>query len=185
MQKYLKGATMSTMTEEKATEDQGLTTEFTPAADCRFYRNERGFLGLELRGEDNKRVQLSRALPFSDPGRYICVADMEGKEVAVLESLEDFTAEQRDLLGAELGIRYFYPIVTQVKSIKEKMGSYYLDLAIGEYKKTIAVKDISKNLKQLGDGKIVLTDVDGNRFMIPDVYQIQKKSLQMLEPYLY
>jgi hypothetical protein len=166
-------------------EKEGLTTAFTPAADCRFYRNERGFLGLELGGADHKRVQLSRALPFSDPGRYLCVADMEGKEVAVLESLEDFGEEQRALLEAELGIRYFYPVVTQVKSIKEKMGSYYLDLAIGEYKKTIAVKDISKNLKQLGGGKIILTDVDGNRFLIPDVYQIQKKSLQMLEPYLY
>jgi len=167
------------------TDEQGLITEFTPAADCRFYRNERGFLGLELGGEDHKRVQLSRALPFSDPERYICVADMEGKEIAVLEGLEDFDEEARALLEAELEIRYFYPIVTQVKSIKEKMGSYYLDLAIGEYKKTIAVKDISKNLKQLGNGRIILTDVDGNRFMIPDVYQIHKKSLQMLEPYLY
>ncbi|MCL1951293.1 MAG: DUF1854 domain-containing protein [Oscillospiraceae bacterium] len=176
---------MSTVTEEKVAEKEGLTTAFTPAADCRFYRNERGFLGLALGGTDYKRVQLSRALPFSDPGRYLCVADMEGKEVAVLESLEDFEDEQRALLEAELGIRYFYPVVTQVKSIKEKMGSYYLDLAIGEYKKTIAVKDISKNLKQLGNGKIILTDVDGNRFLIPDVYQIQKKSLQMLEPYLY
>ena len=178
---------MSTKTEEKAliTEEQGLTTEFTPAADCRFYRNANGFLGLALRGEDHKRVQLSRALPFSAPEQYICVADMEGKEIAVLESLDEFEADQKELLEAELGIRYFYPIVTQVKSIKEKMGSYYLDLAIGEYKKTIAVKDISKNLKQLGGGKIVLTDVDGNRFMIPDVYQIQKKSLQMMEPYLY
>ena len=178
---------MSTLTEENApiAEKQELTTEFTPAADCRFHRNANGFLGLELRGEYHKRVQLSRALPFSAPEQYICVADMEGKEIAVLESLDDFEAGQKELLEAELGIRYFYPIVTQVKSIKEKMGSYYLDLAIGEYKKTIAVKDISKNLKQLGGGKIVLTDVDGNRFMIPDVYQIQKKSLQMMEPYLY
>ena len=168
-----------------STEAQGLTTEFTPAADCRFYRNANGFLGLELNGTNHKRVQVSRALPFSAPENYICVADMEGKEVAVLESLEDFDGEAREILEAELGIRYFYPIVTQVKSIKEKMGSYYLDLAIGDYKKTIAVKDISKNLKQLGDGKIVLTDVDGNRFMIPNVYQIHKKSLQMLEPYLY
>jgi len=170
------------ITQEK---EQGLTAAFTPAADCRFYRNDRGFLGLELKDTDHKRVQLSRALPFSDPEQYICVADMEGKEIAVLESLAEFDGAQRELLEAELDIRYFYPIVTQVKSIKEKMGSYYLDLAIGAYKKTIAIKDISKNLKQLGGGRIVLTDVDGNRFMIPDVYQIQKKSLQALEPYLY
>lgn len=165
--------------------EQGLMTRFTPAQQCRFYTNANGFLGLELDGKDYKRVQLSRALPFTAPEQYICVADMDGSEVAVLESLDDFQPEARALLEAELDIRYFYPLVTQVHSVKEKMGSYYLELSIGEHKKTIAVKDISKNLKQLDEGRIVLTDVDGNRFMIPNIYQINKKSLQMLEPYLY
>jgi hypothetical protein len=176
---------MGTQTAEK--EEQGLTTEFTPAAGCRFYRNPNGFLGLELRGEDYKRVQLSRALPFTAPEKYICVADMEGKEIAVLESLDDFGAEQRELLEAELGIRYFYPEVTQVKAVKEKMGAYYFSLLVGveNHRKTIAAKHIRKTRTPLGGGKILLTDVDGNRFLIPDVYKIQKKSLRMLEPYLY
>lgn len=162
-----------------------LTTEFTPVQDCHFYRNANGFLGLKLGDADYKRVQLSRALPFTAPDQYICVADMEGNEIAVLEQLDQFDSESRDLLDAELGIRYFHPVVTQVKSVKEKMGSYYLDIAIGDYKKTVTIKDITKNLKQLGGGKIVLTDVDGNRFLIPDIYKIHKKSLQQLEPYLY
>ena len=174
------------MTDEQTkAAEQTLLTEFTPAGECRFYRNANGFLGLELRGEDHKRVQLSRALPFTAPAMYVCVADMDNKEVAVLEDLGDFGEETLALLEEELGIRYFYPEVTQVKSVKEKMGSFYFDLMIGEYEKTIAVKDISKNLKQLGDGKIILTDVDGNRFLIPDVYGIHKKSLRMVEPYLY
>ncbi len=162
-----------------------LRTDFSKAEDCVFYRNANGFLGMKTGETDHKRVQLRRALPFSAPDQYICVADMENKELAVLESLDGFDAETRALLEAELGIRYFYPIVTQVKSIKEKMGSYYLDLSIGEYRKTIAVKDIGKNLKQLGNGKLVITDVDGNRYLFLNIYKIQKKSLQMLEPYLY
>jgi len=159
--------------------------EFTPPEKCRFYRNERGFLGLELEGEDHRRVQLSRALPFTAPERYICVMDMDNKEIAVLESLEALDAPMQELLREELGMRYFYPEVTQVKSVKEKMGSYYIELCIGSHEKTIAVKDISKNLKQLDGGRLIVTDVDGNRFSIPDVYAIHKKSLRMLEPYLY
>jgi len=166
-------------------EEQTMTAEFTPPEDCRFYRNANGFLGLELRGENHKRVQLSRALPFTAPGMYLCVADMEGKEIAVLEDLAAFDDASRELLEGELGVRYFYPQVTQVKSVKEKMGAYYFSLRVGDHEKTIAVKDISKNLKQLGGGRIILTDVDGNRFLIPDVYTVQKKSLRMLEPYLY
>ena len=180
-------SSVTSVTDVTVTPEQALTAEFTLPQDCRFYRNERGFLGLELKGEDYKRVQLSRALPFTAPGMYLCVADMEGKEIAVLEDLADFDGETQALLQAELGIRYFYPEVTQIKSVKEKMGAYYFSLLVGSenYEKTIAVKDISKNLKQLGEGRIILTDVDGNRFLIPDVYAIQKKSLRMLEPYLY
>jgi len=159
--------------------------EFIEPGACRFYRNEHGFLGLELGGEDYRRVQLSRALPFTAPERYICVADMDNKEIAVLESLDSLDEAAQTLLREELGIRYFYPEVTQVKSVKEKMGSYYMELCIGSHEKTIAVKDISKNIKQLEGGRLIVTDVDGNRFAIPDVYAIQKKSLRMLEPYLY
>ena len=165
--------------------NERMTTAFTPPADCQFYRNARGFLCLILRGEDLKRVQLSRALPFAAPAQYLCVADMEDKEVALLEGLGLFDEDARALLEAELGVRYFYPEVTAIASVKEKSGAYYFDLTAGGRKSTVTVKDISKNLKQLGEGRLVITDVDGNRFLVPDVYKIQKKSLRMLEPYLY
>ena len=165
---------------------EDLIMGFTPPQACYFYRNERGFLALRINEEDYyKRVQLSRALPFTAPEQYICVTDMDDKEIAVLESLDLMDEATQALLREELGIRYFYPEVTQVKSIKEKMGSYYIELCIGTHEKTIAVKDISKNLKQLGGGRLIVTDVDGNRFAIPNVYEIHKKSLRMLEPYLY
>ena len=164
---------------------EDLLMEFTPPQACRFYRNGRGFLAMRLNNEEHHRVQLSRALPFTAPEQYICVSDMDDKEIAVLESLEALDEATQELLREELGIRYFYPEVTQVKSIKEKMGSYYIELCIGTHEKTIAVKDISKNLKQLGSGRLIVTDVDGNRFAIPNVYEIHKKSLRMLEPYLY
>jgi hypothetical protein len=167
------------------TELDTLSTEFTSASDCRFYRNKNGFLCLELAGEDQGRVQLRRALPFAAPEEYISITDLECKEIAMLASLALFASKQRALLEDELDSHYFYPVVTQLKSIKEKMGSYYIDLRVGDYEKTIAVKDVSRSLRQLGGGRLIITDVDGNRFLIPDVYAVQRKSLRMLEPYLY
>jgi hypothetical protein len=159
--------------------------EFTDPGACRFYRNENGFLALELNGKNYRRVQLCRALPFTAPSQYLSVTDMDDKEIASLESLATLESAQQALLQAELDLRYFYPEVTQIKSIKEKMGSYYMELCVGAREKTVAVKDVSKNLKQLEGGELIVTDVDGNRFRIPNVYAIHKKSLRMLEPYLY
>ncbi|MDR3313744.1 MAG: DUF1854 domain-containing protein [Oscillospiraceae bacterium] len=168
-----------------ATEPEALRTEFTPPERCRFYRNPRGFLALELDGKDYKRVQLTRAMPVTAPAQYITVADMENKEIAVLEDIAALADDARALVEEELGVRYFCPKLSSIQSVKEKMGSYYFDVMIGDFAKSITVSDISKNLKQLEGGRILLLDVDGNRFEIPDVYAIPRKNLRMLEPYLY
>ena len=172
-------------TETKIKEPEALRLEFTPPERCRFYRNPRGFLAMELDGTDYKRVQLSRAMPITDPTKYVTVTDMDSKEIAVLEDLAALADDARALVEEELGVRYFCPKITQVKSIKEKLGSYYFEVLIGDFEKTVAVSDISKNLKQLEEVRILLTDVDGNRFEIPDVNAIPRKNLRMLEPYLY
>ena len=162
-----------------------LRTEFTPAEQLRFFRNPQGFLALELNGTTHARVQLNRALPLTAPTRYICVTDMDDKELAVIEDIDALSEENRALVGAELDLRYYYPVVTDVRDIKEKLGAYYLSVSIGDYEKNVAVKDISKNMRQLGGGALILTDVDGNRFHIPNVYEIRRKCLRVLEPYLY
>ena len=176
-------------------EQNTLQTEFTPPDQLRFYRNPQGFLALEKfpsgegcpegGGVNYPRVQLRRALPFTDPTRWVCVADMDDNELALIEDIQAMGDHQRDLVCSELDLRYYYPVVTEIKSIKEKMGTYYFEVSIGGHEKNAAVKDISKNLRMLGGGTVVLTDVDGNRFMIPDVYAVKKKILRRLEAYLY
>ena len=162
-----------------------LLMEFTPVDQLEFYRNAQGFLALRTKDEDHLRVQVRRALPFTEPGRYVCITDMDDNELALIEDIGQLSEGQRALVCEELDLRYYYPVVTEVKSIKEKMGTYYFAVSIGEHEKSAAVKDISKNLRQLGGGKIILTDVDGNRFLIPDVYAIKRNVLRRLEAYLY
>jgi len=163
-----------------------LSMTFTQPGDVRFFRNAQGFLSLELGGETHPRVQLRRALPLTDPTRFVCVADMDDNELAVLEDITQLDEEQADLVAAELDLRYYTPVITAVRGIKEKMGSYYIDLSIGEHKKNAAVKDITRNLRQLpGSNTIVLTDVDGNRYLIEDLRVVKPKALRLLEPYLY
>ncbi|MDR2525865.1 MAG: DUF1854 domain-containing protein [Oscillospiraceae bacterium] len=170
---------------EKQTELDALQADFTAPSRCRFYQNARGFLCLALDGEDKNRVQLTRALPISDPEKYIAVTDMESKELALLESLAALDDAQRALVAAELGMRYFCPKITLVKSLKEKMGSYYFDVSIDGIARAVTVHDIGKSMKQLEGGRILLQDVDGNRYEIPDVFALPGKTLRILEPYLY
>ena len=43
------------------------------------------------------------------------------------------------------------------------------------------VTDMGSNLFNLGNGKIILVDVHGNRYVIKDVYKLNDKALKILE----
>ena len=156
-----------------------------PPSEIEFYRNPQGFLAMKKGEEDFKRVKLSRVLPFAEPKKYITVSDMDGKELGIIRDLGELPEDQQALALDELSARYYCPEVTAIKSIKEKMGYFYFDVAFGDYKKIFAVKDISRSIKQIDDKCIVITDVDGSRYLIPDVWKIDTKSRRKIEPYLY
>lgn len=165
-------------------EPETLRTEFLDPAECEFFISPGGFLGATIRGETHKRVMLSRALPLSQPDEYVCVSDIEKKELGIIERLSDFSEEQRDMMFSELSMRYYCPAIDSIESIKEKMGQFYFDVTIGGKKKSFTVKDISKSIRMNGEG-IDITDIDANRYRIRDLGSIPAKSRRKLEPYIY
>ena len=143
-----------------------------------------GFLAAEIDGKEFKRVILTRTLPLSLPDEYICISDIEKNEVGIIEKIADFSPEQQKLINSELSQRYYCPVIDKIETIKEKMGNFYFDVIIGGVKKSFAVKDITKSIRQHGNA-IDVTDIDGNRYRIADFNSIEAKSRRKLEPYLY
>ncbi len=152
---------------------------------ARFYVLDNDFLGLEYDGCDKKRVSLHRALPVHSPGEYICVLDAEAKEIGIIRTISAYAEEQAELLNRELGLRYYTPVVSKIASSKEKMGYVYFDLLTSAGKKSIAVKDVSKSIRRLDDQRILILDVDGNRYMIQDCMALDRSSMKCIESYLF
>lgn len=161
-----------------------LKAEYVNPEKCIFSVNPSGFLAAEIDGKVYKRVILTRTLPLSLPNEYICISDIEKNEVGIIEKIADFSPEQQKLINSELSQRYYCPVIDKIESIKEKMGNFYFDVVIGGVKKSFAVKDITKSIRQHGDA-IDVTDIDGNRYRITDFDSIEAKSRRKLEPYLY
>ncbi len=161
-----------------------LKTEYVSPEDCVFFTGDGGFTGAEIRGEKHNRVILKRALPFGAPDDYICITDVENKELGIIEHVGAFSQEQQTLIKKELSLRYFIPVITEILSIKEKMGHFYFDATVQGVKKSFTVKDLSKNVRSHGEN-IDITDIDGNRYRITDFGSIAPRSRRKLEPYLY
>lgn len=161
-----------------------LSTQYVTPENCEFFTGEAGFLGAKINGSTYNRVILKRALPFKAPEDYICITDTEKTELGIIEHVSQFSETQQKLIDKELNLRYFCPVISDILSIKEKMGHFYFDVLIGKTKKSFTVRDISKNVRSHGTN-IDITDIDGNRFRITDFKSISSKSRRKLEPYIY
>lgn len=162
-----------------------LSLEFLNPKECRFFKNDNGFLMLSLNGEDKGRVKLARSYPFSKPTEYICVMDLEDKEIGILKDISELDTVSEELALNELATRYFCPTITEIKSIKEKMGHFYFETKIGDKEKNFTVKNITRNIRFAGEDTLLIFDMDGNRFIMPEFSKTDIKSKRLLEPYLY
>ncbi len=161
----------------------------TPS-DCEFYRTEGGLLGLRLKGQDLGRVALVRMFPLRNPDKFISVRrENRGRnnsrgEFGVIEDLAPFTGEQRALIDDELNRRYFVPEVTKVDKVKEEYGHTYWETQTTAGGRNFTVFDLNSNLLNLGNNRAMIIDVDGNRYIFPDVTKLGEKALRLLEIWL-
>ncbi|MCL2433483.1 MAG: DUF1854 domain-containing protein [Clostridia bacterium] len=170
------------------TVDLGLLV--TESAD--FYATPGGFLGLRHGGEDYPRVTLRRALPHGNPWEYICVADPENKEICIIKDVAALPGPQKELVQRELGMRYYCPVIVEVKSVRNRMGYVFLEVALDDVghsassaTRTISVRDVSRNVRLLSEDVLAINDVDGNRYLVPSLCALDGKSQRRLEPYLF
>lgn len=184
---------MSTQVEELQITPSPITDaidiEMIDLKNAEFYITEGGFMGLKYAGKDYNRIVLRRALPVGCPHEYISVADKNNKEIGMIRSLTDLNEKQRKIITTELNNRYYCPTIYEIKSAKDRLGYVYFELVVGrdgyKHKKCCAVKDVNKNIRVLDEDKLVMFDVDGNRYIIQSLSELDKKSVKKLEPYIF
>jgi len=162
--------------------------------DVEFYSGSGGFAGLRYKGEDHAHIVLRRIMPMQEPFRYISVANTtdgnDYKEIGILKDVADLPDTQREVVITELDNRYYSPEVLEVVSVQDKLGYVYMELRLKnkkgvEYKKSCAVKDVSRNIRMLSDTSVIIFDVDGNRYIVPEVKRLSRQSLHKLDAYLF
>ncbi len=146
-----------------------------------FYRNNGGFLGVKLEDKEFERVSLHRAFPLSYSSSYISVKDKEGKEVGIIKALDEFSEDTVKLFEEELDRRYFLPKIDKINSIKEEFGYSYWDVITDLGAKRFTIKKDNSSFLNVKDNRILVIDVDGNRYEISDYSKLDSKSYRLIE----
>lgn len=162
-----------------------LTVDFLIPNECKLSFNANGFLVMEYRGENKGRVKLIRSYPYSYSDEYICIHNLEDSEIGIVKDLKELDTDSQNAAAKELETRYYCPRITSVKSIKERMGHFYFETVVDGKEKNFTVRDLTRNLRFADDKQLLIFDIDGNRYIIPDCEKIERKSKRLLEPYLY
>ena len=134
--------------------------------------------------EHYPRVNAYRTFPLSAADRYLSLRDGKGNEIGILESLTDLRPDQATLLRHELERRYFTPVIERIRSLKEEFGySYWLvDTDAGQRRFT--VQSGKNNVTAVSDSRLLIVDVDGNRFFVDDYRRLDRTVLRTLETLL-
>jgi hypothetical protein len=174
---------------------------YLTAENSRFYRTKNGFPALEavlpkfgddLEADTDKtpvkqdlgRVFFHRCFPFETPDEYISVLNKDGREYAMILNLAEMPEEAQEIIRAELDRKYLCPTVTRIKSLKEKLGYSFWEVETDKGDMNFSMHDTYRNIARVGDGMLIISDVDGNRYRIDDVAALDRKSFKKIELYL-
>lgn len=154
--------------------------ELTPSAVL--FRQEHTRLQLRLEGEEEWRdVTLARLFPLSDPDGWIAVVDKDDKEIGILETLHGLPPESLACVRAELHRRYMVPEIRRILACKDRFDLLEWEVETDRGPAAILMRHPQESIKQLIPGRYSLTDVEGNRYDIPNLSTLDAESRRLLE----
>lgn len=151
-----------------------------------FERTEGGFLRLSYQGQIWNRVQVIRLFPFTEPDQFISIRTVEerSKEIGVIAKLEDVDKETRKMLMEQLSLHYFTPVIQKILDIKDEYGYAYFHVLTDRGECRFTINMGGNAVVRLSDSRLLITDLDENRFEIRDVFDLTQKEQRKLDLFL-
>lgn len=166
---------------ERSLAEISVTVWLTPE-NAAFYEKN-GFLYIKHE-EKEQRVFLCRQFPFVYLWEFISVLDEEQCEIGIIRDLAVFEENDRAVLTKELQRRYYSPVIKAIYSVKERYGFSYWRVQTEEGEVKFTLHDTYRSIIRAGERRIIFADVDGNRFEIPNVDELDRKSYKKIDLYL-
>lgn len=170
----------------KRESEELLEMRFLTKDNAKFSRTDGGFVALKFGEKEYARVGVYLTFPLTMPEEYISIreADEKAKEIGIIEKLSQLDKEQQDMIREQIKLRYFMPTITKVLDIKDEYGYAYWNVTttFGACRFTTRMSGDAVIL--LGESRLMVTDIDGNRYEIPDFYQLSVTERKKLDLFI-
>lgn len=147
--------------------------------------NDGIFLDAEFYGgEKYELLEPKRLFPVSGLTQYISLMDDKGDEVAIIRNLDTLLPESKAAVEQVLYEQYIIPKLTRFVRQSKKFRIWKWTWETDHGLVTFEVINHIASIKIFYDGRILIKDGNDNRYEIPDMNALDKRSLRMLLPNL-
>lgn len=174
---------MSVDEKVESTYDLTLELNFLDPKDLHLTYDEFEDLTLERDGKIQRRVTAFRAFPISSRRRFVLLRDSDGKEIGIIDDAAELEPVSRQALREELEHAYFTPQIILVNSIEENYHVPRWDVGTNRGPRVFDLRS-SRDMRDLGNGRLLIRDADGNRYEIPDYRELDTVSQAIVETQL-
>ncbi len=151
--------------------------------EVRFTPNDKIFVDAEFfTGEKFTELELHRLFPVTGLRRYIALVDKDGEEIAVIRNIDELLPESKKVVEDCLNEYYMIPRIKRFIEMSEKFAIWMWTAETDRGVCTFEIRNHLTAVKPLYDGRVLIKDANDNRYEIPDIKKLDKKSLKMLNP---
>lgn len=141
------------------------------------------FVDLEFYdGEKYSLLQPKRLFPISGLTKYIALLDDKGNDVAIIRNIDNLMPESKEAVQHCLDEFYMIPKIQKLIKRTEKFQIWLWTVETDKGTYTFEIIDAPNSIKVLYDGRILIKDANDNRYEIPDLTKLDKRSQRLILP---
>ena len=133
---------------------------------------------------DYGRVILHRAFPFDRPNEIISVQQEDGFEIGIIKNINDFDDETIKILNRSLDDKYYIPEIKKILSAKDRFGFVYFKCETDGGLCDFVVRNPFGSIIRLSETRIIIIDIDGNRYSVKNTNALDRKSYRKIELFI-
>ncbi|MFO7821647.1 MAG: DUF1854 domain-containing protein [Lentisphaeria bacterium] len=131
-----------------------------------------------------KDVHLIPTFPLSHRNLMVAILNADGEEVAFIDDACKLDSESKRNVKYEIERAYFMPKIQDIYSEKDVLGVITLETQTDRGPRTVQIRNARRSIRKLPNNRIVIRDVDSNRYEIPDWTKLPIYGRDLLEQYM-
>lgn len=154
-------------------------------ADLKLFYHPKDRLRLTV-GEEKSypTVKPAWAAPLSRPNQYLALLNGKGEEITTIADPKELPSDSLTAVEEELRRRYLTANVVKILHAKVEYGATYWHVMTDRGEREFVTQSLQENAIWLSSHHLLLLDVDGNRFEITNIDELDDASQRFIHAIL-